>query len=111
MSRIAKAIEEDLVGKVVIYSADGEVLGHYPEPEDVYFWGPNTPCEWNLGLDKPKLKPACDFPLSIEGKWISDDSWECSYCGSLRPLTKYRCNNCGAVRVRKKFVNDLTGRN
>jgi len=99
MSRIARAIEGDLAAwekqdsvgaepeshSYDIYSYDGEIIGHYTDPVNAYFWYPSMhTAEWNLGLDEQK---------SV--------SWECPYCNSLHPLTEYKCGNCGAVRIKE----------
>jgi len=60
--------------------------GSVPEPESYYFYDSG----WAKG---------CHYPEE-QVSWETVD-WQCSYCGSLHPLTEYRCANCGAVRTRE----------
>lgn len=60
----------------------------YPEPDNVYFYSGKSPVSTFDNLE----------PYSI-GYKQDTDNWQCPYCNSLHSLTKYRCANCGAVRI------------
>lgn len=81
MSKIARAIEEDLVA----WEKQDTIWTEPPMPDSLYFYDSS-------------MAKGCHYS---ESRVDWDDNWQCPFCNSLHPLTKYTCANCGAARIRE----------